>query len=318
MYFVPCGPDLYELIVLDGLPSKVVSNSDDPPNSFHTADIFTPHATIPNAWKHLGRLDDRINLLNGEKCLPISFEHLVRGNDYVQECWMFGIGRALPGIMIVPSEKCRSLSKTELFNKIWPSVEAANLRVESFGKVSKEMTTILEVGTEYPITDKGTMIRAATYKKFSSQINYAYEIFEKGSLENGVKLALNIPEIEQYLLDAFQNMMHTPGLTTVTEFFEAGVDSLQAVRIWGLIKRELDLGTGDVGQNVVFEYPSIKSLSEHLYALRENNDNDKGDELKKMTELVQKYSQFSQHIPGPNAAAKETIVRLLPGFICIY
>jgi acyl-CoA synthetase (AMP-forming)/AMP-acid ligase II len=150
LHFAPCGPNTFELVVLNGLPSKVISNSDDPPNSFRTSDIWTPHPTIPNAWKYLGRLDDRITLINGEKVLPIPFEHRVRTNDYVQEAWMFGIGRTLPGIMVVPSLKANGLSDAKVFENIWPNIEAANSRVEKFSQVSKEMTEVLGIGTEYP------------------------------------------------------------------------------------------------------------------------------------------------------------------------
>jgi hypothetical protein len=139
MLFVPCSPDAYELIILDGLPSKVVSNSDDPPKSFYTSDTWTPHPSIPNAWKYLGRIDDRITLVNGEKYLPIPFEHLVRENNLVQECWMFGIGRALPGMMIAPSEQAASLRQEEIFDRIRPSIESANARVERFSQISKHM-----------------------------------------------------------------------------------------------------------------------------------------------------------------------------------
>jgi Phosphopantetheine attachment site len=309
MHFASYGPDVYELIILDGLPSKVVSNSDNPPKSFHTSDTFTPHATIPNAWKYLGRLDDRITLVNGEKCLPIPFEHQVRENKYVQECWLFGIGRTLPGIMVVPSEKSASLSKAELFDRVWASIEAANSRVESFSRVSKEMTEILDIGTEYPRTDKGTMVRARTYARFSSGIDNLYERFEKGFSETGVKRAFNTSELEQYLLDALQNIgVH--GLTAQMDLFEAGVDSLQAITIRGLIRRELDLGNGGVSQNVVFENPSISSLSQHLYALRTNKNIHSKDELKEMAELIENYSQFSQHFPGLSSVTSETIVSL--------
>src|SRR4051794_8798126 len=81
LYFEPQGPDTYECVVLDGLPSKVVSNSSNPPNSFRTKDLFSPHPTIPNAWKYLGRSDDRVTLVNGEKVLPLPFEHQVRQNE---------------------------------------------------------------------------------------------------------------------------------------------------------------------------------------------------------------------------------------------
>src|SRR4051812_943985 len=92
IHMAPRGADTFECVVLDGLPSKVTSNCDNPLNSFATSDLFTNHPTIPNAWKYLGRLDDRVTLVNGEKVLPITYEHQIRENEYVREACVFGVG----------------------------------------------------------------------------------------------------------------------------------------------------------------------------------------------------------------------------------
>lgn len=120
----------YELIVLDGLPSKVVSNSDDPPNSFHTKDLFTPHQTIPDAWKYLGRLDDRITLLNGEKVLPLPIEGNIRQHPLVREAVVFGIGRAVPGLLLFRSERSWDLSDEDYVRMLWPSIKEANSKAK--------------------------------------------------------------------------------------------------------------------------------------------------------------------------------------------
>lgn len=62
LYWHPYAEGFYECVVLDGHGGKEVSNSDDPPNSFHTSDLFEPHPSLPNRWKFVGRIDDRITL----------------------------------------------------------------------------------------------------------------------------------------------------------------------------------------------------------------------------------------------------------------
>lgn len=62
IHWRPYAEGLYECIVLDGHGGKEVSNSDDPPNSFHTSDLFEPHPTLKNRWKFIGRIDDRVTL----------------------------------------------------------------------------------------------------------------------------------------------------------------------------------------------------------------------------------------------------------------
>jgi Phosphopantetheine attachment site len=315
IYMAPRAPNTFECVVLDGLPSKVVSNCDDPPRSFNTSDLFSPHPTIRNAWKYLGRLDDRVTLVNGEKVLPIPYEHQIRENELVREACVFGVGRALPGLIIIPSEKAIGMSKIEILESLWPVVQAANARVESFSHISPEMIEILNVGAEYPCTDKGTMIRAAFYKKFEDLINDIYLRFEAPAAsrtEGG--LVLDRDELKTYLSVIFTDKLGFEGLSDSSDFFEAGVDSLQAITARGIMMRELDLGSNALGQNVVFEYPNISALAEHLFSLRTGEEMDQTDEIEVMRQLINKYSTFSRHVAGPNVPDREVVVSTFLSF----
>lgn len=305
---VPRAANTFECVVLDGLPSKVTSNSQDPPNSFKTSDLFTPHPSIPNAWKYLGRLDDRVTLVNGEKVLPITYEHQVREHELIKEACVFGVGRAFPGLIIVPSEKATGLSKETLLETLWPVVVAANSRVEGFSQISKEMVHILDVGVDYPCTDKGTLIRPAFYKKFEDLIDSMYQSFEKPLDVSSGALQLNREELEEFLLAVFKERIGIQNLEKDTDFFEAGVDSLQAIAARGTILREIDLASRVPSQNVVFEYPNVQALAEHLDALRGGKASEQKDEIKVMEELIKKYSHFDQHIPGSRIVDGETII----------
>lgn len=272
----------FECVVLDGLPSKVTSNSQNPPNSFKTSDLFTPHPSIPNAWKYLGRLDDRVTLVNGEKVLPITYEHQIREHELVREACVFGVGRAFPGLIIVPSEKATSIGEKALLEKLWPVVVAANSRVEKFSQISKEMVHILNAGVDYPCTDKGTMIRPAFYKKFEDLIDSMYQSFETPLDSLGGTLQLNREQLEDFLLGVFAERVGILHLKRDTDFFEAGVDSLQAIAVRGIILRELDLASGIPSQNVVFEFPNVRDLAEHLDSLRKGEVSEQKDEIKIM------------------------------------
>src|SRR5687767_11694712 len=139
LFFDEITSGIFECVVLDGLSTKTTFNSDDPPNSFRTRDTFVKHPTTPDAWKYLGRLDDRVTLVNGEKVLPVPYEHRIRQNDLVQECLVFGVGRAFPGVLIIPSAHAEDKTPEELLELLWPSVEEANEKAEKFGHVSREM-----------------------------------------------------------------------------------------------------------------------------------------------------------------------------------
>ncbi|KAL1616401.1 putative NRPS-like protein biosynthetic cluster [Neofusicoccum ribis] len=304
--FVESAPGIFECVVLDGLPSKVISNSDDPPNSFHTRDTFVKHSSIPDAWKYLGRLDDRVTLVNGEKVLPIPYEHQVRQNELVQDCLVFGVDRAFPGLLVVPSEKAEGLGKEELVEKLMPAIKTANSKAEKFGQISREMIEVLDVGTDYPRTDKGTMIRAACYMKFADIIDAVYVRFESG--DGKKKRKLDLEGLQSYLTDLFANRVGVEGLSLETDFFDAGTDSLQAIAARGHMQRELDLSGAVLGQNVVFEHPFISQLAAHLDSLANGSAVQQKSEIELMQELVAQYSDFPAFTPGTAIPSSDTVL----------
>lgn len=296
---------MYECVVLDGWRAKVASNSNDPPNSFHTSDLFIPHPAIPDAWKYLSRSDDRITLINGEKVLPIPFEHQVRQHELVREALLFGVGKPLPGLLVVPSSTSRHLSRAQFIKKIWPTIEIANSKAEAFGQISEEMVEVLDPTTDYPSTDKGTIIRAASYKRFAELIEAVYQRFEgDAGVDPSTKLTLTVAELEHFLLETLTARPKLKDIAIATDFFEAGVDSLQAIQIWSLLKRKINTGTAELGQNVLFEHPSIEALTKHLYALRTGETEEREDEIDVMSDLIAKYSHFDKHVPR----AEEVVV----------
>ncbi|KAI1376193.1 L-aminoadipate-semialdehyde dehydrogenase [Hypoxylon crocopeplum] len=309
LLFEPIGGGLYECVVLDGLPTKVCSNSDDPPNSFHTRDTFVPHPSIPNAWKYIGRLDDRVTLVNGEKVLPIPFEHRLRNNEYVEEALIFGVGKAFPGLLVFPSKKAQGMSKDDLLSVLQPVIMAGNEAAEKFGQISAEMVEILPYGTPYPRTDKGTIIRAAAYKAFEQIIESVYARFEThDDSRDGARKVLDRSELVTYLLHMFAHTIGVKGLTEETDFFECGTDSLQATAARAKIMREIDIGGSVLSNNVVFEYPSAQKLASYLYSLRTGEELAHDDEITLMSKLIEKYSVFPRFVPGDKVPDGEVVL----------
>ncbi|KAK7546784.1 hypothetical protein IWX49DRAFT_566463 [Phyllosticta citricarpa] len=307
--FVPIGEGMFECVVLDGLPSKVMSNSDDPPNSYHTRDTFVPHPTIPDAWKYQGRLDDRITLFNGEKVLPIPYENQVRQNELISDCLVFGVGMAFPGLLVFPSDSTAGMSKSEILERIAPAIKLANSRAEKFGYISPEMIEIMDRGIEYPRTDKGTIIRAACYKRFADIIDAVYRRFENpDAADVGSGRVLDQQGMEEYLLDLFTRRLGIEGIFTETDLFEAGTDSLQSLRARSYMMHDLYLAGNILPQNVVFEHPSIANLARYLSSLSMGTEIDRKDEVKEMRELIAKYSSFPPFRPGEKVPEGDVVL----------
>lgn len=305
--FDPVGPDLFECVVLDGLPTKVLSS--EPDGSYRTRDTFTPHPTLPDAWKYIGRLDDRVTLVNGEKVLPIPYEHRVRQSELVKECLVFGVARAFPGLLVVPSTQGESLSKAELLEQIQPFIERANEHAESFARIPLEMVEVLDPGTDYPATDKGTVIRAASYMRFEALIEALYTRFETAG-DDLVHL-----DSEEALREYLHPLMAGVGVKNLdddTDFFAAGTDSLQAITARGHMMRQVFLSGTVLGNNVVFEHPSIRKLARFLHSLNGGSVEDVEDEVAVMRRLVEKYSDFKAFTPGTSTPDGDVVVSPLP------
>jgi acyl-CoA synthetase (AMP-forming)/AMP-acid ligase II len=304
MLMDPLEDGTYECVALDGLPAKVTSNSDNPPNSFRTRDIFHKHPTIPNAWKHLGRIDDRVTLTNGEKVLPIPIEHRIRQSEWVKEVLVFGIGKPLPGLLVIPSEKCTRLEKQNILDKVWPDIAAANEASDAFSQILRDYVLILDIDATYPATDKGTIIRKASYKHFHDLIEAVYENQESGDNDATEKLSLSRGDLEGFLLNLFKQDLNFMHINIDTDFFDAGMDSLQSIQARGRVQKQISIGSSKLAQNVDFETGSIRKLAQHLYDLRVGQDSSREDEIATMAKLVERYSDFKKL----RAAEKEVVV----------
>ena len=291
--------DTFECIYLKSLPALVLSNSDDPPGSFWSKDLFKKHPTIANAWKHIGRLDDRVTLANGEKVLPLPMEGRIRQNPFVREAVVFGTGRSLPGVLVFKSEGSTCLSDHQFIDSIWPTIQAANARAETFSQISKETVIPLGAQVEYPVTDKESIKRAQIYAKFGQEIEAMYD--KLTSLATGT-MQLDIPQIETWLLETFKGHTGVSLSSINDDFFAAGVDSLQAIQIRGLILKHIDLGgnAGKLSPNVVFDTGTVARLAQRIQSvqLHEEPSDDGQDAIKEMVDLIEKYSSFKKHCVG--------------------
>ena len=310
IWMKPVGDNAYECIYLHGLPGLAVSNSDDPPQSFHSKDLFIKHPKI-EAWKHIGRIDDRITLINGEKVLPLPIENHIRLDPLVHECAVFGVGRAIPGLLVFRTASAKDLSDSDYIDAIWPTVQEANAKAESFSQLSKETIVPLPAGVGYPKTDKQSIKRAQLYQAFSSEIDAMYERLENTGTGT---LQLSIADLEKWLINTFCEDLNVQLSSVNDDFFAAGLNSLQAIQMRGLILKNIDLGGNSkkLSQNVIFDTANVARLAKHLNSLRLNEAimGQEEEEIKEMQAMIDRYSNFERHVPGSAPAPQGHVVVL--------
>ncbi|KAJ9257377.1 hypothetical protein DTO207G8_2131 [Paecilomyces variotii] len=297
------SPGIYELVCLDGWPSKVASNRPD--GAYATKDLFLKHPTI-EGYKYYARLDDTIVLVNGEKVNPLEMEGIIRQLPTVSEAVVFGAGKSSVGLMLVPSPVASGLSEDEIIDSIWSSVEKAQTAMPAYAQLTKNLVKILPADTQYPRTDKGTVIRQAFYRQFHQQIEDAYE---ERKTENA--LSLSEPELRAFIRKQLGKILQLKDPSVLTEdadFFNLGMDSLQATQLRSILTSQIDTGGHVLGLNIAFDYPSINALAHYLYSLRSGTVNRSGSVDDSMQRLIEKYSEFAQHKPMPNGLKGKYLV----------
>lgn len=290
LYMNPLGDNLYECVYLKGHPALSTSNSDVPaPGSWHSKDVFTPHPTIPDVWKYVTRIDDRITLITGEKVLPLPVEGCIREHELVREVVVVGVDQSIPGLLVFRAEQADHMSDRAYLDAIWPNIVDANSRAEAFSQITRDMITVIPSNVDYPQTDKGSIIRAQVYQKFADQIEEMYAKLE-GNQEGGLRL--DLPTLEEYLMMTFRETIKIPLTSLETDFFTAGIDSLKAIQMRRIMQESLELNGIKLSPNVVYECRNAKQLARHLYALGQGEDIQQEDECSLMRELINKYSEF--------------------------
>ncbi|KAI0911563.1 putative NRPS-like enzyme [Ustulina deusta] len=306
MFFKKVGEAVYEAIYLKSHPALMssTSNSNDPPGSFHSKDLYTPHPTIENAWKYIARDDDRITLLSGEKIMPVGMEGAVRESPLVRDGLMVGNDRLMPGLLLFRSTAATGLSDDEVIDEIWPIIESANEVMDEYARITRDMIAVLAADIEYPATDKNNIIRAASYREFEDVVE---KLYNKDTQTNGAAKQLGLEELEEYI---FQVVREHAGIEVTdyeTDFFAAGIDSLRAAQLRRLLQQELDLGGHSLPTNAVYDAGNVAKLAGVLHAMRtgeqlQNGHSSEKREIAKMEELISEYGSFTTRKPKGDVA----------------
>jgi long-subunit acyl-CoA synthetase (AMP-forming) len=308
--FEHIGGGLHHLICLPGLKQLVMS--DRPDGSYGTKDLFVKHPSDMNKWKFVARHDDIIVMVNGEKADPHPLEEAMCANPNVQTAVTFGSMRDALGMIVIPSEKSRGLTRDQLVESLMPSLELGNARASAWARIALDSLLVKEVGTQFPMTDKSTVIRPHFLTLFEKEIEEFYKERERNTSQtnSGNVEDMSDAEVKKTVRSTLESELRATNdreveWTDETDFFAAGMDSLQAVNVRARLMRDIPLGGRRLATNVVFDHPTVTQLTQHLLEvrLRERDENSNGLTSSMSIEgtamrLVQKYSNFVQPSVG--------------------
>lgn len=299
--------NLYHLFVLPGLKQKVFS--DQPDGSYATKDLFQRHPTEPNLWKFVARKDDIIVLVNGEKADPIPIEDAVMMNPNVKVAVAFGAGQESVGLIVIKSDSGSLLPHDQYLESIAPDIELGNSRVPAYARLSSDLVIVKDKDTQYPATDKSTVIRPLFLKKFEKDIENVYSARQGLACTSQGKDVVSDSQIIGIVSSAVRNQLSLKTKTgelasgqedvpidfsNTTDFFDLGLDSLQASNIRSRLLREVNLFGNSLALNVVFDHPNVELLTEHLIQIRSGTRKVPQDQDVEYIAraMLERYSQF--------------------------
>lgn len=237
------------------LQDKLVTNSERPGVEFEI----------------LGRNDDLLVLGTGEKVLPQILELTLASKPGVKAALAFGEGQFEVGVIVEPLQPVTDVQAFK--SELWPTVLEAGTKMDSHARVSSlESVLIVSPGT-LPRSDKGSVMRKEAYKLLDSEITKVYQNLEnQASSDDAIKAdsPTFAQDLRDLLLDTLEWKGRSEEFAVETDFFEFGMDSLQAVRFRRallptlLYNRKVEASA--IPRDFLYRYPSISAIVQYVQA----------------------------------------------------
>ncbi|GAK63685.1 L-aminoadipate-semialdehyde dehydrogenase [Moesziomyces antarcticus] len=269
------GP--YELVVVKGW--KGLSKVNRPDGSYASGDHYrmlrNDDGSI-HGYVYLGRGDDTLVHVSGEKTNPVPMEQTVRSSPLVRDCLVFGAGQPCTGALIIPYDSTWAayahLSDQErqaaLKKQIEPLLAEVNAQCPSHSRLVPEMVRFLPAEARFPVADKGSIKRAPANALFAKEILQLYNDFALGlSTPDNVKMSVESKEqLEPLIRSILEGFI---GLSLKNkedvDLTSLGVDSIMDGQIRSKIHRSVRMAKPLPG-TIVFQHPTPRRLTDAVYA----------------------------------------------------
>ena len=291
---------LDELVVLPTWPHIAKPNRAD--GSYATSDLFEAHSFIRNAYRYSSRADSQLTLVTGKKFDPAPLEAAMAASPLVADVLVFGNERPYPGALIFRSPVAADMTKEDILNALWPSIERFNAESQAHTRLSRSMLMIMP--KEIPVlpkSSKGTIMRGQADRTYARDIDRAYSGRPRspkdGPLHGDTEPVVSDEDVAIAILNIVKDVIHAQeAIPENTDLFSFGVDSVASVEIRSLIHNKLlPDKPNSLPFNVVYDCGTIKNLARYIINTRHGKATkatNTEDEMNLMRSLVDHYSLF--------------------------
>ncbi|KAK4212615.1 hypothetical protein QBC37DRAFT_424658 [Rhypophila decipiens] len=286
---------------------------------YSTKDLYKPHPTLKDHWIFCGRADNIIVFSNGEKLNPVRIEELVMGHPKVKGAIVVGSDKFMPALIIEPVEQPKDEKETKAFiDDVWPVVVKANKETVAHGQIGRQFIMLSDPKKPFLRAGKGTIQRKGTIRMYKDEIDKFYA--QEGGVTHPVAPKLDLTSrnsLTESIQSLFEISLNAPKLDPDTDFFSAGVDSMQVINASRLIRKGLEacgiyVESSAVATRVIYGNPTPRRLAFYLFSVVRKgsqdlsngpaadsgeNEIETGQEQDAMRFLLDKYTQ---DFPPPN------------------
>ncbi|KAH6623072.1 hypothetical protein F5144DRAFT_495138 [Chaetomium tenue] len=225
-------------------------------------------------FRAMGRKDDLIVLITGEKVPPQILESALCQSELVKGAVAFGDGQFELGVVVERADTPDTADVDTFKALLWPIVAEAGRQMDSHARISS-LASIVVTGPEKPLprSDKGSVLRKEAYRIFEEEIKKAYQDLELTDSDGDSSLDPDALEdsLKKLVQAQMQDAVPEGVWGAEDDLFELGVNSLQAARISRAIKRALrkegmsNLVPADkIGADFVYKNPTISQMGDAL------------------------------------------------------
>ncbi|KAI0224967.1 hypothetical protein L0F63_005512 [Massospora cicadina] len=207
----------------------------------------------------LGRVDDTIVHVTGEKTNPIPMENQLLISPIIDKCVILGSNRLNCCLFVQLAKSAATLPVNDIVTIVNRQVDEANEAAPSHSRIDPAMVYILpfEPTKLLPVTAKGNISRNLAEKMFRVEMDELYLKFDSLESSGGMR-EMNFDAISSYIKEAFSKVTKKT-LDDTASFFSQGMDSLLAVKFRNLLNAAYP--NPNLTVNSIYELETVNVLA---------------------------------------------------------
>lgn len=242
-------------------------------------------------------------------------QHILARNHELSGALVIGSQRFQAALLIEAAKAAGPLTTAEqaaLIERVWPSVNEANRVAPAHARVEKALILVTTPDRPLIRAGKGTIQRPASLSQYAADIDKLYTDVDMALNDEpaGVPLDLaNKNTVALRIRDSLLAVTGWPDIDDTVNFFDSGMDSLQALQVTRALRRCLQLPS--LALSTVYQNPTIPQLTS---ALLDKGEAPSDDDI--MSPLLATYRGLIHQIPVPKSSAldrEESVDVLLTG-----